>query len=662
MTYDQADNILQGKRPNNPGDVPPPPLTAGGPVDPSVEGRLRESLSILTALARNLRHDRETLGGAVDLSSGDLGNELKFTLESGQPVKVVPKADKEIHHTIAELMILANTSVAEKIFKAFPDSALLRIHRTVDEDRFSELREILDAYGIQFEGSSNASLAATLKQGRKSNSMVDALLKSFATRAMSEAQYVCTGDIERLDQLSHYGLGLSKYTHFTSPIRRYADVVVHKQLMATLGRERRPSSRALEARSVPIDPLVPLPGSNVVSILQGEGLGGAVREIDDFDDDENLLDSLIQGASEIALGSVTAAGNVLDQGNASMEDQADETATVPYQPAQISQICEGLNLHNRLAKYSSSECQRLFLSLYFHRHMEVASAVVVKLRANGFLCYVPKFDLRLPVFLKDMSEQLQIDPRLLGLPTDVGQPTSKGFDGSNGRIIPNGMCELVGEETMLVSAPQAPKKLLLHPLDVVTVQLSCENFDVRARVPPPRAFLVSSTTTNTTVPESTGSSGPNSTTTIDSIALKNREKVNGLRNESHNVSEPSLYQLMADLTRKSLQSFTKDSWPAKLRTQGPKQPTSLVAPNRTSCHVEGRFVFGSFVNPDTRSARQEAAQNNAALESAQRRAHALAQVARRTEYDTSSHIERITTSRQQRLAADKRNTRRSKAK
>jgi DIS3-like exonuclease 1 len=106
MTYDQADNILRGKEPDDRNNAPPPPLTAGSPVDSFLVSYIREDLTVLTRLARKLRKDREDIGGAVDLSSGDLGTELKFTLEAGKPTKVAPKQDKEIHHTIAELMIL----------------------------------------------------------------------------------------------------------------------------------------------------------------------------------------------------------------------------------------------------------------------------------------------------------------------------------------------------------------------------------------------------------------------------------------------------------------------------------------------------------------------------------------------------------------------------
>ena len=189
MTYDQAHNILHDKIPDDPRKPKPPPLTAGAPVDPANIKSLKHDLEILTKLSRKLRKDREEIGGAVDLSSGDLGSELKFTLDkNNNPTRVSPKKELEIHHTIAEMMILANSWVASRIHDDFPDSALLRVHRSADEDRFEDLKEVLDAGKIDFDGSSNMALADSLKRaesGSKSGSLVNSLFKSLATRYVS---------------------------------------------------------------------------------------------------------------------------------------------------------------------------------------------------------------------------------------------------------------------------------------------------------------------------------------------------------------------------------------------------------------------------------------------------------------------------------------------
>ena len=191
MTYEQAHNILREQPPDDLSKPPPPPLTAGAPVDTSQIGSLKQDLCILQRLARKLRKDREELGGAVDLSSGDLGTELKFALDdNGNPIKVTPKKELEIHHTIAEMMILANQSVATKIYTTFENSALLRIHRAVAEDRFEELENALKAGGISFDGSSNMALAESLKKAKqdgKGDALVNSLWQSLATRC----EYYC---------------------------------------------------------------------------------------------------------------------------------------------------------------------------------------------------------------------------------------------------------------------------------------------------------------------------------------------------------------------------------------------------------------------------------------------------------------------------------------
>lgn len=185
MTYGQAHNIIHDQPPDESNKMPPP-LTAGAPVDPANIKNLKKDLTILTRLARHLRKDREDIGGAVDLSSGDQGNELKFTLDKdNNPTQVTAKKQMEIHNTIAELMILSNSWVAKTIYDKAPDSALLRNHRSVEDSRFEDLKAVLDAGKIAFDGKDNMALANSLKAAEnatKSNSAMQSLFQSLATR------------------------------------------------------------------------------------------------------------------------------------------------------------------------------------------------------------------------------------------------------------------------------------------------------------------------------------------------------------------------------------------------------------------------------------------------------------------------------------------------
>jgi hypothetical protein len=639
MTYDQADNILQGKPPDTPGKSPPPPLTAGGLVDQSVIGILKDPLWRLTLLARKLRENREAIGGAVDLSSGDIGTELKFTLESGQPVKVASKEDKEIHNTIAELMIVANSHVASKIYKSFPDSSLLRIHRTVEEDRFDDLREVLEASGVPFHGGNNMALAKSLKDAErlgKSSTVVTSLIKSLATRAMSEAQYVCTGDQNEEADLSHYGLGLSFYTHFTSPIRRYADVIVHKQLLAALEADTRDGDlRPMKNERAVIPQMESIPKSKTISVLSGEGITGVDKEKD------VLIDSLIEGAATLALDP----DHIMDSEPA----HAEYISTRPYQTFELSKVCEGLNLHNRLAKRSSMECQKLFLSLYFRAHVEVTDAVVVSLRTNGFWVYVPKFDMRGPVYVKGLDNDVQFDPKLIGLPPSAGLPSSSGFVGLRScRRFPGALVRLE-EDRLEVTVPESPNVFVVRALDVVTVQLSCDSWDVRARVPSPRVQLLAK------------ASKP-----LSSSPLQEHSALRITSGPLNRTANMKVDDGPASVKKSELPSFSDIISTFRVYPDLENVPKRFSEGRKTQMgrteSMKGRVVYGDFVNPDTRSATQEAAQQSAAVDAAQRRSNALEQVARRDEYDKSRSAERMVTSRQHRLAADKKSSRHHKSK
>ena len=492
MTYDQADSILQDVPPDDPTTTPSPPaLTAGAPVDVHLISDLKHDLSILTKLARKLRKKREDIGGAVDLSSGDRGSELKFELDrNGNPVRVAAKTEKEIHHTIAEMMIFANGSVASRIHESFPDTALLRIHRHVEEGRFEELESTLKVAGINFDGRSNRGLANTLKSaklGGKYGAIVDSLLQSLATRAMSEAQYVCSGAYEGESGFSHYGLGIDKYTHFTSPIRRYADVVVHRELLAAISADSSSRSiKQLEGPKIERPQLETLPESNVMTVL------GRAKEDENLDGDD-LLDSLIEGASELALESKTSPlPSTLTSSTNDLSGEGTSNVVELFDKSQVVKICDRINHMNRIAKLSSMDCQRLFLSLYFRENIETTSAVILSLRANGVIVYIPKFDLKGPVFLSDRDGHLQIDPEIVGLPPTTGLPPTSGFSAlEHCRLLPEGTCDLLDDDQLVIGIRGGTKSATFRPLDVITVQLSSGVSETTARVPPPRIHLVS---------------------------------------------------------------------------------------------------------------------------------------------------------------------------
>lgn len=171
------------------------------------------------------------MNGALDLSSA----ELKFRMGSDrEPTEVVGKEEVEMQSVVAEMMIAANASVAQRIHTAFPSHALLRTHAQPRMEGLKAIMECCKAKGVTVDASSNASLSASLHRLKEcSDHAVQRAVSALVTRAMAEAEYASSGQTTS-ESMGHYGLAMGLYTHFTSPIRRYADVVVHRLLMAAV--------------------------------------------------------------------------------------------------------------------------------------------------------------------------------------------------------------------------------------------------------------------------------------------------------------------------------------------------------------------------------------------------------------------------------------------
>eukprot|EP00997_Jenningsia_sp_PLL12_P004458 NODE_1902_length_1039_cov_46.777778_g1546_i0.p2 GENE.NODE_1902_length_1039_cov_46.777778_g1546_i0~~NODE_1902_length_1039_cov_46.777778_g1546_i0.p2 ORF type:complete len:320 (+),score=120.90 NODE_1902_length_1039_cov_46.777778_g1546_i0:103-960(+) len=137
---------------------------------------------------------------------------------------------------VEEFMLLANISVAAQIHKHFPAMAFLRRHPPPFESQFEMLQEALAQRGMQrLAISSSKALAESLDAAKDpSDPFMNTLVRMMTIRCMQQAKYFVSGELP-YPEFRHYGLATDIYTHFTSPIRRYADVLVHRQLAATLG-------------------------------------------------------------------------------------------------------------------------------------------------------------------------------------------------------------------------------------------------------------------------------------------------------------------------------------------------------------------------------------------------------------------------------------------
>ncbi|KAI8882432.1 RNB-domain-containing protein, partial [Backusella circina FSU 941] len=147
------------------------------------------------------------------------------------PIDVTVAELKEANRLIEEFMLRANISVAHKVLQHFPDEALLRRHEEPNEKRLEDFRLLTEKLGLDFD----TSTAGTLQQSFQNIPSDDlkAVLQVIATRPMKRAKYFCTGSLD-ITKYRHYALNESIYTHFTSPIRRYADVIIHRELYAAL--------------------------------------------------------------------------------------------------------------------------------------------------------------------------------------------------------------------------------------------------------------------------------------------------------------------------------------------------------------------------------------------------------------------------------------------
>jgi len=228
LTYEQAllflqkenlDEILQA--------CPPPSRYSGNPglplakINRSTLEKIHDSVRILGKVAASLRKQRMS-NGSLELSS----IEVKILVDDrGQPEKIYQNKDDESHQLIEEFMLLANQTIAKQAKKKRLQ-VVYRTHPDPDPESLEELRHFLALFGISCgDLSSRKEVQKMLSQINRSP--ISQVLRIKFLRSLQQACYRASPD-------GHYGLAMKDYLHFTSPIRRYADLIAHRAVEALL--------------------------------------------------------------------------------------------------------------------------------------------------------------------------------------------------------------------------------------------------------------------------------------------------------------------------------------------------------------------------------------------------------------------------------------------
>ncbi len=218
FSYEDAQEVLE----NEEGDV----LNPVTEPDEVLE-KYRFPLHTLNHLAKIIKKERFR-NGAINFET----NEVKFKLdETGKPLGVVLKIRKDAHKLIEEFMLLANKKVAEFVFKlknetnSEANTMVYRVHEPPNPEKLQNFANFAGRFGFSIKTDSDKTLSNSMNKmmAEVEGTPVQNVLEQLAVRTMSKARYTT-------EPLGHFGLAFEHYSHFTSPIRRYPDMMAHRLL------------------------------------------------------------------------------------------------------------------------------------------------------------------------------------------------------------------------------------------------------------------------------------------------------------------------------------------------------------------------------------------------------------------------------------------------
>ncbi len=230
FAYEEAQHIIETNQAEIPADISIQENAY------KVNDDVVSAITTMNDLAVTMR-ERRMKAGAISFDKV----EVKFQLsETNEPIGVYFKTSAEANKLIEEFMLLANKKVAEFIGKQTPKKTFVyRCHDEPDESKLNSLQTVISKFGYKIDLKDKKSIANSLNtllsdvQGKKEQNMVDTL----TIRTMSKAYY-------STKNIGHYGLAFDHYSHFTSPIRRYPDVMTHRLLQQYL--DNKPSAKEEE--------------------------------------------------------------------------------------------------------------------------------------------------------------------------------------------------------------------------------------------------------------------------------------------------------------------------------------------------------------------------------------------------------------------------------